>query len=94
MAKFTDFNEAERIVFIKEEFIRLIEEILIDPTEIKKTIPEDKFKIVSDCVQSLKVAECTCGQCINMDKLEARVPSELQCLIEMSRKRCEEKTYL
>lgn len=93
MAKFNDCSEAERIVFLKDEFVRIIEELLVDSTEIKKTLPEDKFKTVMDFVPSLKAPDCDCGTCLAMDKLEARIPAELQCLIEIARKRCEERNY-
>lgn len=93
MAKFNDCSEQEKIVFLKDEFVRSIEEMLIDPTEIKKLLPEDKFKVAMDFIPSLKAPECDCGTCLCMDKLDARIPTELQCLIEIARKRCEERNY-
>lgn len=93
MAKFAECNESDRIIYLKDEFVRIIEEIIIDPAEIKKLIPEDKFKVVMDYVPNLKCADCTCGACLSVDKLEARIPKELEPLIEIARKRCEERTY-
>lgn len=93
MAKFNECPEAERIIFLKDEFVRSIEELLVDPTEIKKLLPEDKFKKVMEYIPTLKVPECDCGTCLSMDKLDARVPQELDCLIEIARKRCEERNY-
>jgi hypothetical protein len=93
MAKFTDCPENERIVFLKDEFVRCIEELLIDPSEIKKVLPEDKFKTVMEFVPSLKVPECGCGTCLAMEKLDGRIPTELECIIGIARKRCEERQY-
>ena len=93
MAKFTDLNEAEKIQHLKDEFVRIIEEILVDPTEIQKLLPEDKYKTVKDYLPSLKAPECICGTCILMDKLDARIPTELESIIGIARKRCEERQF-
>lgn len=93
MAKFNELSDNDRINYLKDEFVRSIEELLIDPAEIKKILPEDTFKKIMDYVPSLKAPECGCGTCLSMDKLEARVPEELQALVELAHKRCEERTY-
>jgi hypothetical protein len=93
MAKFNDCSEAEKIIFLKDEFVRSIEEMLVDPTELKKTIPEEQFKTVMDFIPNLKAKDCDCGACLSMDKLDGRIPAELQCLITVARKRCEERNY-
>jgi hypothetical protein len=92
MAKFSECSEADRIVFLKDEFIRNIEEIFVDPTEIKKHLSEDDFKKVMEFVPTLREPGCKCGQCIAVSKLESRIPKELECVIALSRKRCEERT--
>lgn len=93
MAKFNDCSEAEKIIFLKDEFVRSIEEMLIDPTDIQKTLPEDKFKTAMAYIPNLKAKECDCGSCLSMDKLDGRIPAELECLIEIARKRCEDRNY-
>ena len=93
MAKFNECSEADRIIALKEQFMKSLEELLTDPSAISKAIPEDKFKQVMAFIPSLKVAECECGTCIDMKKLENRIPSELEPLIEFSRKKCEERNY-
>lgn len=93
MAKFNECPEGERIIFLKDEFVRSIEELFVDPAEIQKLLPEDKYKKVMEFIPTLKAPECDCGTCLSMDKLDARVPAELECLIEIARKRCEERTY-
>lgn len=93
MAKFTDCPEVERINFLKDEFVCVLGEMMVDPTEIKKLLPEDKFTTAKEFLPSLKQAACDCGTCIDMSKLEARIPPELQCLIGIARKRCEGRTY-
>ncbi len=93
MAKFNECPESERIIFLKDEFVRTIETLMIDPSEIKKILPEDKFAKVMEFIPTLKAAECDCNTCIDMSKLDARVPAELECLIEIARKSCEERIY-
>lgn len=93
MPKFAECTESDRIIFLIDEFVRSIEELLVDPTEIKKVMPEDKFKMVMDYIPGLKCSDCNCGTCISTDKIEARVPKELEPLIEIARKRCEERNY-
>jgi hypothetical protein len=91
--KFSECPESERIIFLKDEFIRSIEEMLVDPTEIHKILSEENYKKVMDFIPSLKAPECDCGTCLSMDKLDARIPTELECLIAIARKRCEERVY-
>lgn len=98
MAKFNEFSETDRIIYLKDEFVRTIEELLVDPNEVQKLsktldISEDKFKAAMAFIPSLKAAGCDCGTCLSMDKLEARVPPELECLISIARKRCEDRAY-
>jgi len=93
MAKFNECPEIDRINYLKDEFVRSIEELLVDPTEIQKVLSAEQFKTVMDFIPTLKSPECDCGTCLSMDKLEARVPAELECLITIARKRCEERNY-
>lgn len=93
MAKFNELTEADRVSFIKDEFVRALEELLIEPAELKKVIAEDKFKTVMEFLPSIKQPDCQCGTCLDMDKLDTRIPPELHPVIEAARKRCEEKTY-
>lgn len=93
MAKFDELSKNEKIVYIKEEFIKSIEELMLDPAKLKTEIPDDKFKIVMDYIPTLKVADCTCGSCLSIEKLEGRIPVELQPLIDIAGKRCGERVY-
>lgn len=93
MAKFSECPEAERIIFLKDQFISNIEEIIVDPTNIKKLIKDDDFKTVMDFIPALKAKDCACNKCIDVSKLEGRIPPELNSLIEVSRKQCEERSY-
>lgn len=94
--KFNECSEQDRIVYLKDEFIRCIEELLIDPKDIQKVMPEDTFKKVMEYVPTLVAKDCqrdVCGTCIQMDKLEARIPNELDPVLDLARKRCEERVY-
>lgn len=93
MAKFNECSEAERIVALKDQFIKSIEELLSDPSKIQKEMEESKFNQVMSFVPSLKLKDCGCGLCVDMSKLENRIPPELEPLIEFSRKKCEERNY-
>ncbi len=93
MAKFNECPEQDRLIYMRDEFIRSLEEFLHDPTEIKKLLSEEKYKTVAAYLPTIKLPECNCGSCIMVDKLEGRVPPELESMIEVARKRCEERNY-
>lgn len=94
MAKFAELTDNDRINYIKDEFIKAIEEAMVDPTEIKKLVANDeKFSAVMAYIPQLKVPECNCGCCIAVEKLEGKIPTDLQPLVAVARGRCEARTY-
>lgn len=95
MAKFSECSEAERIVYLKDEFVKTIELLMVDPNQLKSLIPEGNFKVASEFIPSIRQKDCQpeCGTCIDMTKLESRIPPELECLVEIARKKCEERAY-
>lgn len=48
MARFTDLHEQDRIQYIKDEFIRILELLARDPSKIKSYLPVPKTKKVID----------------------------------------------
>lgn len=91
--KFEEFSEKDRISFIKDELVKTIEECFADPKDIKANLSEDDFKKVMDFIPSLKMDGCNCGACIKIDKIESRLPVELNPLIVLAKKRCAAHVY-
>lgn len=98
MAKFTDFEETKRIAFVRDQFYTLIEGVLAK-NDVMKTLetelkPEE-LKTAIDFAPSVRWTECKCdgGGCLDISKVDGKVPAELRPLIRVARKLCEAKTY-
>lgn len=92
MSNFNEQTKEEKICRIKDEYFRVIEEVMHkNNAEICKVIPADKLKDVLAFVPKLKPAHCICDEgCIDTDKVDGVVvPDELECLIDIARDRCE-----
>ena len=91
--KFENFSEKEKINYIKEEFMKLASQLRIDPKILEKELNEEQFKAANEFAPQLKEEGCTCGECVDMAKVDGRIPKELEPLLAIARKHCEERTY-
>lgn len=93
MTAFANISKLEQITYIREEYIQLAERLLSKPAELQKLIPADQFKAAHDFILSIKPSDCTCNECISLEKLDGIVPKELACLIPIAKKNCLERVY-
>lgn len=91
--KFSELNDNEKIRLIKDCFMCILNEMLINPNEIKKSISEDKFTAAMEALEKIKIKDCACKRCIDMSKITYGNIPEFDCLIELSQERCASKTY-
>jgi predicted HicB family RNase H-like nuclease len=93
MSKFSDLNERDRINHIRGEFNGLIEKIFLTTDELEKELTEEDFKSVKAYIPELAQPDCACGECVNMAKINGRIPKELSPILAVAKKRCEAKTW-
>lgn len=91
--KFSELSEKEQVKKLKEEFMSCIEEGIVNPDSLKKSMKADEFESVKKIIDTEIHIKCDCGQCIELEKINYRIPESLEPLIEVARKRCDARVY-
>lgn len=91
MAKFADLTNNEKINLIRGEFNSLVESILVNDEDLKKSLSNEDFEKLKAYVPEIKDKECGCGQCVEPAKYSVKIPPELMPVLAVARKRCEER---
>lgn len=94
--KFIEFSENDRIQFLKDEFIRSIEECMVDPAEIAKIIPDKDMNKVIEFLPAFQEKlgfTCNCKTCLDMRVIAGKIPDPLHPLIKIAKERCLNRTY-